>query len=83
MRIGTFTSTNKRLVLLLCQLAPEDCSYEEENYEGDDPTERIWEIELAGYKVLTVWWKDIKHDHGLFKKIMMDFEQENRSFGMH
>lgn len=55
MRIGTFTSTNKRLVLLLCQLAPEDCSYEEENYEGDDPTERIWEIELAGYKVLTVW----------------------------
>ena len=84
MRIGVFAATNKKLAVMLCQLAPDDCPYSEENYEGDNPSERIKEIEAAGYKVLTVWWKDIKHNPGiLFKKIMEDFTRENRYFGMH
>jgi len=84
MRIGTYTNENKKQVIVLCQLAPDDCSLDEENYPGTDPSERIQEIEDAGYKVLTVWWKDIKHDpRRLSIKAMSDFEKENRPFGMH
>jgi hypothetical protein len=84
MRIGVFTATNKKLAIVLCQLAPADCPCDEENYPGTDPSERIQEIEDAGYKVLTVWWKDIKHDpKRLFTKAMLDFEIANKSFMMH
>ena len=69
-------------VIALCQLAPDDCPYSEENYSGDDPSERIREIENAGYKVLTVWWKDIKHDPSIFIKMMEDFERET-ALGIH
>lgn len=84
MRIGVFTVTNKKLAIVLCQLAPADCPYDEENYDGDDPSDRIKEIEDAGYKVLTVWWKDIKRDpRRLFTKKMEDFSKLNKAFGMH
>ena len=83
MRIGVFADTNKKLAIVLCQLPPDDCPYDEENYPGIDPSERIQEIENSGYKVLTVWWKDIKHDPNLFIGIMANFDKENRSFGMH
>ncbi len=84
MRIGVFTATNKKLAIVLCQLAPNDCPVSEENYDGEDPSDRIREMEDAGYKVLTLWWKDIKHDpRNLFTKAITDFERANKSYGMH
>jgi len=84
MRIGVFADTDKKHAIVLCQLAPADCPVSEENYPGTDPSERIQEIEDSGYKVLTVWWKDIKHDpKRLFAKAMLDFEIANKSFRMH
>ena len=83
MRIGVFTATNKKLAIVLCQLAPNDCPFSEENYPSTDPSEKIQEIEDAGYKVLTVWWKDIKHDPNIFRKMMEGFDKSNKSFVLH
>jgi len=83
MRIGTFTATDKKLVIALFQLAPEDCSYDEENYEGDDPSEAVKQMEEAGYKVCQIWWRDIQYDTIKLKAITDKFMEDNKRWGLH
>ena len=83
MRIGTFRAVDKKLVIALFQLAPEDCSYEEENYDGEDPSRAVKEMEDAGYKVCQIWWRDIQGDAEKLHQIINKFHEENKVWGLH
>jgi len=82
MRIGVFERVHRKALIILCQRVPEDCPEDENNYEGDDPSEAIQVMKDAGYKVLVLWASELD-DVGKVKKKIDQFHKETKIFGVH